>query len=150
MWLVSRLRIMIWGALSTVVISVSAVCPVHAQDVETSTLDHAIDCQADWDGDNTCVHELQAPDGYQACRLSFNLAVKNNNADYTLSKAFYFVHDTELPPRFLGYRITMHAKGSQKLFDRYGSSIRLDSIELGYVPSSQTNHDKFDAGCHFD
>jgi hypothetical protein len=106
-----------------------------------------ISCQADWNVFCSGTTPLQAPPGWQVCKLLHGPEQKNGNAYFSVTPADWYNGDSEHPARFNRYDFYTYAHGSGSPFNKTGANINVPNVGLRLIPSSANNYDRYAVGC---
>lgn len=109
----------------------------------------SIECDVAWNGGScTTTKDLEAPVGWQACAVVYNLA---HEGGFATSKKFtpdhWYTNDPESPDRFRRYKVHVSASGSGSIFNQVGARIRLENVGIDIIPANADNAARFAAGC---
>ena len=98
--------------------------------------------------DEHCKHHvnLDAPDGYQICKALVTATGIGRGATWGLT-AERFVPEDPLPQRFRRYKLEYNARGSNEIWDRWGSNITFGSVGLLLIEDWMTNEHRNLLGC---
>jgi hypothetical protein len=106
-------------------------------------------CDAAWDQSCSVLETIEAPAGWQACRIIYTLAYEGG---YRTSKGFsaegWYTDDRQSPHRFRNYRLSLSASGSGVSFDQAGAKIRLENVGMDLISADTDNAGRYAAGCH--
>lgn len=106
-------------------------------------------CDVAWNQSCSGSDTIEAPTGWQACRIIYHLAYEGG---HQTSKGFsaegWYTDDRQSPERFRLYRIFISASGSGVSNDQTGAKIRLENLGMDLVPADTDNAGRYAAGCH--
>ncbi len=106
-------------------------------------------CDVAWDQSCFASDTIEAPLGWQACRIIYRLAYEGG---HRTSKGFspreWYANDRHSPDRFRVYQVSISASGSGVSFDQTGAKIRLENIGMDLISADTDNAGRYLAGCH--
>lgn len=106
-------------------------------------------CDVAWNQSCLGSDTIEAPAGWQACRIIYTLAYEGG---HQTSKGFsaesWYTDDRQSPDRFRTYRVSISASGSGLSYDQTGAKIRLENLGMDLVPADTDNAGRYAAGCH--
>jgi hypothetical protein len=106
-------------------------------------------CDVAWDQSCSGSDTIEAPVGWQACRIIYNLTYEGG---HRTSKGFspegWYADDRQSPDRFRHYRVSISANGSGVPFDQAGAKIRLENVGMDLISADTDNAGRYAAGCH--
>lgn len=104
-------------------------------------------CDAGWDETCTATFSVDAPANSQACRPIYRVSTQVGQVALTVTPSRWYTGDAESPDRFRSYRFDIWMAGSGEMWNRWGSSLRLNNVGIIYLPASATNADRYRWGC---
>jgi hypothetical protein len=104
-------------------------------------------CDAKWNGSCEGTVLLEAPQGWQACRLLYRIGEVNGGAAFSTVQTSWYTNDPESPDRFRAFSIHLVARGGGNPFDQKGVSVRLENVGIRLLPANATNADRYAEGC---
>jgi hypothetical protein len=109
----------------------------------------SIECDVAWNaGSCTATKDLDAPPGWQACKVVYSLA---HEGGFATSKKFtpdnWYTNDPESPDRYRRYKVHISASGSDSIFNQVGARIRLENVGIDIIPATADNAARYAAGC---
>ena len=106
-------------------------------------------CDAAWDQSCSGSETIEAPTGWQACRIIYTLAYEGGHRTIKeFSAEGWYADDRQSPDRFRHYRVSISASGSGVSFDQAGAKIRLENVGMDLIPADADNAGRYAAGCH--
>ena len=102
-------------------------------------------CQADWN--SSCMDErvFEAPDGLQACSISYSVGAGRASS---INRAYHGVFaEYQQTPRFRGYKVKVFATGSRTVWDRWSSNANVNDVVLVALPYDATPEERFRFRC---
>ena len=106
-------------------------------------------CDVAWDQSCSGSETIEAPVGWQACRVIYNLAYEGGHrTGKEFSAEGWYTDDRQSPNRFRHYRISISASGSGVSYDQTGAKIRLENVGMDLISADADNDGRYAAGCH--
>ena len=106
-------------------------------------------CEVAWDQSCFASDTIEAPSGWQACRIIYHLAYEGG---HRTSKGFspgeWYADDRQSPDRFRRYQVSISASGSGISNDQTGAKIRLENVGMDLIADDTDNVGRYAAGCH--
>jgi hypothetical protein len=106
-------------------------------------------CDVAWDQSCFGSDTIEAPIGWQACRIIYNLVYEGGHrTSKSFSPGEWYADDRQSPDRFRHYQVSISASGSGVSFDQTGAKIRLENVGMDLISADTDNTGRYAAGCH--
>jgi hypothetical protein len=78
----------------------------------------SLSCSAEWDEICEGNKLIEAPAGWQACKVLYSVSGSDRGSQYSVTPTNWYTNDPESPDRLRAYNFYLYAKGSGTIFDR--------------------------------
>tara|TARA_B100001105_G_C22397842_1_gene447669 strand:+ start:3396 stop:3998 length:603 start_codon:yes stop_codon:yes gene_type:complete len=108
----------------------------------------SLQCDVAWNETCTGSRTIDAPSGWQICKLYYNVLYDGGNStSKSFSPGAWYTNDPMSPDRFRSYTIEISASGSQSVFYQVGARIQLGNVGVLLIPAEWDNTARYREGC---
>lgn len=100
-----------------------------------------------WHDEYSYSYEIYVPKQWQICNCYYDVIEKTENSKIYLTPIAWIQNDTENPPRFRGYKITLKSKGSRKIFKKKDGFVKISNVMIYAIKSDFKNGERAKREC---
>lgn len=124
-----------------------ALTLIRLNEYEDYILWSSLECDVKWDQSCSASKLLDAPPGWQVCKVLYTVSNNRGKTELKVEPAEYYTNDPEDPDRFRAYTVAMSAKGNGNRFNRRSANLTLTQVGIRIIPAEYTNQDRYRLGC---